>query len=217
MIQRIRTLIRKEFLELRQNPRLLRPRHRRADPAADAARLCGDDRRPATCRSSSSTATASPASRAADRAIRRVAVLRHRRRGADPRAVDADLATRARLAGDRRCRAGLQARSRRGGAEPRADGADPRRRHRRQLVGRRARRTRRAWSASSTRRSRGRARRASPRRRHRRARPRLVQPGARKPGLHGPRRAGAAAAGRSRPTCRRWRSCASASSARSSS
>ena len=89
MMRRIRTLMRKEFLELRQTPRLLRPDHRRADRAADAC--WATPRRPTsrTCPIVIVDGDRVRASRRAHRTLRRVAVLRDRRRKCSgPRDVD---------------------------------------------------------------------------------------------------------------------------------
>ena len=140
MIQRIRTLMWKEFLELRQTPRLLRTRHRRADAAVDDAGLCGDDRCARTCRSSSWTAIDR---RAAGSCIERFAASPYfeivgeemdpRARGRRPRAAAArGWRSSCRRVSARRS-SGRDAHGRRA-----ADDAGDRRRDRRQLVRRRA-------------------------------------------------------------------------------
>ncbi len=137
----------------------------------------------------------SPASRRLDRALRGVAVLRHRRTRSRIRGRSTPT-WRGAAPGWRSCAAGLW-RARLDTPPdtngPSRDGhAGHRRRHRRELVRRRA--GVRPGPRRRVQRGRWRNREGGRAAGHRRARPGLVQPRSREPGLHGARRAGAAAA-----------------------
>ena len=213
-MQRLRCLVWKEFLELRQNPRLFglvivapiiqltmlgyaATTDVKDVPVvvADGDRIAGQPR--------------------ADRALRRVAQLHGHRHGDDRQRDRAVPRARRRVAGAVDP-AGLRRRSL--GRRP-VTRAGRRRRHRLELDDRRARlrdepgRRLRAGARRPTRPPPARPASTGDRRPH----PRLVQPAAREPLLHDPRRAGAASCSSSPPTWRRWPSSARRSSARSSS
>ena len=172
-----------------------RPDHRRADPAADAARVCRDHRRPATCPIVVVDGDRSRPQPAADRAFSASPYFEIVARGAGPAGGRSAISRRGRAWLAIVIPRGFAGRDRAGRSDRQpAAGSDPGRRHRRQLVRRRAvvRDVACIGGVQPRRLEADAARAASGR--HRRTRPRVVQPRAREQGLHGARRAGAAAA-----------------------
>ena len=178
-MQRLRCLVRKEFLELRMNPRLFGLVVDRADPPADDARLCGDDRREGCAAASWPMATdRRPAASSSPASMPR------RTSASSTPSRPSARSNRTSSGGRRgwRCRSRAATRSD-DSRSAAGDSAGRRRRHRLELDDRRARlceqprsaaTPRNCW-ASGTERTCGRAGR------DRRAHPRLVQPAAREP------------------------------------
>ena len=201
-MRRIRFLIWKELIELRQDPRLFGIVVHRADHPAVAARLRRDDRRAKRADRRRRRRSVGQ-SRELIQPVRRLAELQRRRRGLERRTMP-DRTSRTAGRGWRwRFRA---ATARPLAAGRSADAAAGRRRQRRQLRGRVARLRRQPDRGVRVRRSLERVRphgwsrpplsTTAKRWRHRAARARLVQPAAREPRLHDPRHRRAAAAGR---------------------